>query len=287
MNNNQKEKIEKIFKFLEENREYNKEFQKKDYKKVLNWKNTVFEKLESLFYNVINTQSWTDFDNRWEFFKYFHKHFSESWEKIKFWVFLDFLYKAEKNDNDCILKDADEKFLKEEGFKKFMQENQNTNTYKKLFYLLERKKWWWPKTSALFVKTIYHIHNENYLWKEFHIFSDFPEWNFENDEFFLPVDEVIIQIFKKILWVTKTFKSMNNFLKDNFSKYSLGTKMEIWDDLWFWGYFTQSAKVQDSQQEERVFGWNENKYYVSEFSDKEKIGKIFKKANEFIRIINN
>lgn len=80
---------------------------------------------------------------------------------------------------------------------------------------------------------------------------------------------------------------MNNFLKDNFSKYSLGTKMEIWDDLWFWGYFTQSAKVQDSQQEERVFGWNENKYYVSEFSDKEKIGKIFKKANEFIRIINN
>jgi hypothetical protein len=59
-------------------------------------------------------------------------------------------------------------------------------------------------------------------------------------------------------------------------------QMEIWDDLWFWGFITQNGSG-----DQREFVWNENKYWVIKESDKslEMVMEIKRKATEFLDII--
>jgi len=138
---------------------------------------------------------------------------------------------------------------------------------------------WGEKTSALFSKSIYHLHNNKYP-KELKIWNDAPKKLTENDLFYLPVDAVIIAIFKNIdksnNW---TFSKINRTIKDYYS----GNEIEIWDDLWFWGFITQIGTG-----ENREMRWNLNKYWTLRESDKnpKMITEIEKKAEIFLNILN-
>ena len=71
------------------------------------------------------------------------------------------------------------------------------------------------------------------------------------------------------------------------NKEFIGTDMEIWDDLWFWGYITQKVV---KNQDHRDFELNKAKYWVMKESNKTKqtINEIFEekgKAQKFIDII--
>ncbi len=96
----------------------------------------------------------------------------------------------------------------------------------------------------------------------------------------MPVDSVIIAIFKKIgscqNWC---FNSINLEIK----KYYHGHDIEIWDDLWFWGFITQRGSG-----ENRAFEWNENKYWVLKETDKDQktINEIHEKAELFLSLFN-
>ena len=58
-----------------------------------------------------------------------------------------------------------------------------------------------------------------------------------------------------------TFDKINRILSKNYT----GDEIEVWDDLWFWGFITQ--KGSDSN---RSFEWNEDKYWSLLHTPKDK-----------------
>jgi len=234
-----------IFDFLQANRSFNKELQEQYYSSKIIPYNKIEDKIISLLYDIANTQSQPRIDYLAEFYK-----------------------KVTKNID---------KINTLEGFLEVLGAN-HEKKFINLFIGMRNQQGWGDKTSALFVKTIFHLHNGEYS-KELKIWNDAPSKIENNDEFFLPVDRVIISIFEQLdnkrVW---DFKRVNNQLK----KYYHGNDIEIWDDLWFWGFITQIGTGNN-----RVFEWNENKYWALKESDKDSqsILDIKTKAEEFLYLL--
>lgn len=243
-----KKTLEKLFTFLKNNRKYNKELQTRYYNSIIEPKKDTFENLVSLLYHIANTQSQPKIDN------------------------LSSFYKKIYNNRDLL-----NSF---EGFLSVIKPQKDiTNNYKGLYEGMKSQSGWGEKTSALFSKSIYHLHNNEYP-KELKIWDDAPKELTENDLFYLPVDAVIIAIFKNIdnnnNW---TFSKINRTIKDCYS----GNEIEVWDDLWFWGFITQMGTGENRQMK-----WNLNKYWTLRESDKnpEMIKEIRQKAEIFLKILN-
>ena len=94
---------------------------------------------------------------------------------------------------------------------------------------------WGNKTSALFTKTIYHLHNGKYGLQN-SIWDFAPKSIGKNEKKFPPVDAVIEAIFHCIdpttIW---NFQKINKLLQFNYSS----KEMEVWDYLWFRGFINQ------------------------------------------------
>ena len=110
------------------------------------------------------------------------------------------------------------------------------------------------------------------------MWDDAPKSIEKDDRLFLPVDAVIIAIFKKLGYKNNDFEGINNKL----NKYYIGDEIEVWDDLWFWGFITQKGTG-----ENREHVWNDSKYWSLEHSDKnaEIIEDIKKQAAKFLKIL--
>jgi hypothetical protein len=240
------DRIEELFKFISSNRKYNKALQERYYRSIILPYKDEKEKIISLLYHIANTQSQPKIDKLAEFYK------SIITEENSLKSFKEFLIKINPNG-----------------------ESNFESVYKGML----NQKGWGPKTSALISKSIFHLHNGQYS-EDLKIWNDIPKLIDENDSFYLPVDAVIIAIFKKldnsIKW---DFDKINKTLE---TKYK-GQQIEIWDDLWFWGFITQNGSGDN-----RVFEWNENKYWVLKESDKDKIKieEIKNKCHEFLKIFN-
>ncbi|AXP82733.1 hypothetical protein CJ739_3672 [Mariniflexile rhizosphaerae] len=240
------DKIEKLFKFISNNRKYNKALQEKYYRSIiLPYKNEK-EKIISLLYHIANTQSQPKIDKLSEFYR------SIITEDNSLKSFQEFIEKINPNGK---------------------------SNFESVYKGMLNQKGWGPKTSALISKSIFHLHNGKYS-ENLKIWNDVPKLIDENDSFYLPVDAVIIAIFKKldnsIKW---DFNKINKTLE---TKYK-GQQIEVWDDLWFWGFITQNGSGDN-----RAFEWNENKYWVLKESDKDKmkIEEIKNKCQEFLEIFN-
>lgn len=239
-------RIEKLFKFISDNRKYNKALQERYYRSIILPYKDEKEKIISLLYHIANTQSQPKIDKLSEFYK-------------------------------TII--TEENSLK--SFKEFVgQINPNAKSnFESVYKGMLNQKGWGRKTSALISKSIFHLHNGQYS-EDLKIWNDVPKLIDENDSFYLPVDAVIIAIFNKldnsIKW---DFNKINKTLK---TKYK-GHQIEVWDDLWFWGFITQNGSGDN-----RAFKWNENKYWVLKESDKDKIKieEIKNKCHEFLEIFN-
>lgn len=238
-------KLSQIFDFLKSNRRYNKKLQEKSYFRILLPYDNTPDKITALLFNTVNTQSQVNIDNLSLFFKKIY----------------------EKRNQLTSLK----KFIN-------LINPGATINYKNLYEGLQRENGWGKKTAALFTKTIYHIHNGNYSDK-IKIWDDVPKTIAKDDRLYLPVDKVITVIFNKL----------NNNITWNFDKVNLqlqkrykGNEIEVWDDLWFWGFITQKGS------NDREFKWNEAKYWILLESDKnpKKIQMIKNKAEEFLEILN-
>jgi hypothetical protein len=242
-----KDKLATIYSFLLENREYNKALQTRYYESILLSRNTAEEKTISLLYHVANTQSKPKIDN------------------------LATFYKSLSYDNYFPLK----------SFKNFLihlsKPSVPINNFNNLFVNLKKQKGYGEKTAALFVKSIHHIHLGDYP-NKLRIWDDVPFLNEECDRLYLPVDAVILFIFKFISNKNWNFNNIN----DEISKYYSGIEIEAWDDLWFWGFITQKGSTT------RAMEWNENKYWSLLDTDKDEkiITEIRSKAIEFIQILH-
>jgi len=241
-------KIEKLYEFMLKNRQYNRVVQEGFYEDALVGKNGRYEKVISLLFQVVNTQSQPNIDKLASFFQKIYR------EKDKLYSYTSFL--------EVIGVKSDE-----------------PKNYLSLFASLRKHEGWGDKTSALFVKCLYHIHCGDYH-SRFMIWDDIPQIICDEDRIYLPVDVVIEHIFKEIgLPTVYGFKKINKYLE-----HYRGMEIEVWDDLWFWGFVTQKGNGID-----RVIGWNENKYWNLFHSEKspEKINEIKERAKEFIKILQN
>ena len=240
------DRIEKLFKFISDNRKYNKALQERYYRSIILPYKDEKEKIISLLYHIANTQSQPKIDKLSEFYK------SIITEENSLKSFQEFVGKINPNGK---------------------------SNFESVYKGMLNQKGWGPKTSALISKSIFHLHNGQYS-ENLKIWNDVPKLIDDNDSFYLPVDAVIIAIFKKldnsIKW---DFNKINKTLE---TKYK-GQQIEVWDDLWFWGFITQNGSGDN-----RAFEWNENKYWVLKESDKDKmkIEEIKNKCQEFLEIFN-
>lgn len=237
-------KLEKIFQFLVKNRQYNHDLHEIVYISTILPFSTTEDKIISLLYSVANTQSQPKIDNLANFY-------------IKI-----------QTDTSCL------KSMK--SFVEKINPGKSVN-FENLYKGMQEQDGWGPKTAALFTKNIYHMHNGGYL-KKLRVWDDVPKEISEKDKFFLPVDIVITEIFRKLYQRNWDFNSINSYLGDKYK----GKDIEVWDDLWFWGFVTQKGAGKN-----REFEWNENKYWSLKESNKdpETIKEIKEKAEEFLKIL--
>ena len=124
------------------------------------------------------------------------------------------------------------------------------------------------KTAALFVKSAIKIHRRL---PDYFFWEDVPLEFEPHERIFLPVDRVIIELFKKIDGNKDNFKKINSLLIDECGY--TPEQMLVWDDLWYWGFFTQKSikpsKDIPGHDHAREFGWNEDKFWC-QFSSQKK-----------------
>jgi hypothetical protein len=244
------EKLEKLFDFLKENRKYNKEVQTTFYKQIILPFNNKEDKITALLHHVVNTQSQPKIDKLFQFFSKIQEN------KSKLYSFNDFLKIFKFNEN-------------------------SENNYSELFEKLRRESGWGDKTAALFCKSIYHLHCGEYD-STFKIWDDIPTIIDTNDKFYLPVDAVIIDIFSRLdLKLSISFNGINKFLNNEYDN----NEIEVWDDLWFWGFISQKS-IKDEKL--RKLEWNKAKYWALLQTNKDAkiIEEIRLKAISFIALIN-
>ena len=239
-----KGKLSSLYEFLLENRSYNKNLQEKYYKSVVLDHSDIKGKVISLLYETANTQSQPKIDHLATFYRFIHE-----------------------KPEDLLT------------FKKFIKRisNKDSNSYFDLYDGLKNHKGWGPKTSSLFVKTIFHLHNRRYD-EELRLWDDAPSDILKDDCLYLPVDTVIIKVFHEIAGKKWSFNTINREL----SKHYKGDDMEVWDDLWFWGFITQKVENND-----RNVKWNPNKYWSLKYSDKDPIviDAIEEKSKIFLKLL--
>ena len=249
MNKNLHKSLDTIFSFLKDNRIFNHAVQSKSYHSFLAPYDSKFDRIYSLLHHIANTQSQPNLDKLSDFF-----------QKV---------YEGKKNLNslrDFIL------LLNPNNTDKF--------NYQALYESMISQSGWGKKTSALFTKTIYHLHNGQYD-SSFGIFEDAPVKIDIDEKFYLPVDAVIVAIFHKLEPTVKwDFDKVNRLLHKEYQS----VEMEVWDDLWFWGFITQRGSGLD-----RDFVWNEQKYWALLETDKnpDNILNIKEKTISFLSIFRS
>lgn len=239
-----KVKLEPLYNFMVENRGFNKSLQNRYYRSVVSHHAECKGKAMSLLYHIANTQSQPKIDKLASFYQYIHE------------------------DISCL-----------DSFQQFIEKltGKSGKSFNELFLALKTQDGWGDKTSALFVKSIFHFHNGEYD-SSLKVWDDVPSVLDENDSLKLPVDAVINHIFSEIGLQKPNFSKINSLL----SKHYNGSQIEVWDDLWFWGFITQKGSGTD-----RDLVWNENKYWALEHSSKcpREIDRIKEKSACFIETI--
>lgn len=205
-----------IYNFLEENKIYNKELQDHFYKKMIWNRSTPFDRLVNLLHGTVKTQR---FPNMYKLIPFFSNIQSLSTDKSIF---------------TSINKLADS--LSVPG----STPSERKKPWESLYLALKAHHGWGSKTSALFVKNVINVHRSRN--KVLHFLDDQPlpplstSVSRNADQIYLPVDGVIISIFKDLSDDKMKYpKRINEFLHENFSSCEI---LRL-DDLWFWGTMTR------------------------------------------------
>ncbi|CAE6766006.1 hypothetical protein R69927_05647 [Paraburkholderia domus] len=248
-------KLQQIFAFLKHNHQWNDAFQLREYKRYLSHCRTPKERIIALLHMVAHTQS------------------SPKLEALAgFWEHLEAA--PWKSDAPSLVELTD--FIQQKGLLIIL----NHGPWDRLFRALSSVSGWGPKTAALFVKCVIQLHRSAHI--ELHFLADAHSAGHinESDRIYLPVDAVIkrISLEAASLGLGQSFDSMNSAL---FTAGFTPDDMLIWDDLWFWGFFSQN-----SSRTARTVGWNEARFWGQLSTPKDDVDAVRKKSAKFLALLS-
>ncbi|CAG4919374.1 hypothetical protein [Paraburkholderia saeva] len=247
-------KLKQIYRFLEKNHSWNEAFQLAEYKKALTSCLTAEQRLIALMHMVVHSQSSPPLTLLAPFWEHMHR---APWQErrptlLELTTYIESLSP---------------------------RRSASVGPWDRLFRSLESVKGWGPKTAALFVKCVVKLHRSDL--SDLYFLQD-PQTACaieSNDRLYLPVDKVILKIFDSIN-VTDLGDKLHPI---NDSLHAAGYGVEetlVWDDLWFWGFFTQNSSAAG-----RVFGWNAGRFWGQLSSPKSDIVTIQKKCQQFLGML--
>jgi len=240
-------KVAEIFKFLQANHSWNEIFQKSEHKAAIGHCESSSARLVKLLSSTSNTQSAPNLTELAPFWRHIHNHNGDSLESL--------IYHLELNRAPKL---------------------RATSPWERLFYALEAQPGWGAKTAALFVKTAIQIHRGPvtlHFWIDGQRLANAPIC----ENIYLPVDAVIIRIFEALDFERRpTFLNINRYLHEAYS----AEDMLIWDDLWYWGFFTQMVR-----EKVRHFEWNSDKFWCQASAPKSQESVVRALGEEFIQIL--
>ena len=240
-----------IFNFLEKNRSWNEAFQGCEYRRGLLHCESPIQRLVHLLHVTAHTQSQPSLTKLGEF-----------WRSMN----------AFRPDGCPTVLELTRYLEARRGLLP-----KGVGRWDRLFHALREQYGWGDKTSALFLKAAIKIHRGH---DSLHFFSD-VETALEpiaKDQVYLPVDSVITYIFKQIGFKSPNFHSINKLLHQHYS----AEQMLVWDDLWYWGFFTQF--VRDGT---RVLEWNSDKFWSQLAAPKAREAEVQLLAQEFIAMVRS
>lgn len=240
--------LSRLFNFLERNRTWNESFQALEYRRAVAHCNDAYGRLVHLLHSTVNSQNQPKM-----------RLLGDFWRRLDCF---EGQHSPSLNSLTTHLERAQHKVAR------------STGPWDRLFHALAGQEGWGPKTSALFVKNIIAVHRGP---RELHFLSDtdVAKSISEKDRIYLPVDAVIQHIFSCLGQETLSFSAINRRLLAEYSP----EQMLTWDDLWFWGFFTQL-----SDGETRTFGWNLDKFWCQTSAPKTQVADVERLALEFVRI---
>ena len=241
-------RLARLFKFLEANRSWNQAFQALEFQRTLTCCTRPRERMVSLLHSTVNSQSQPKMHllgQFWRDLESFQPHGRPTLEELTSYF--------------------ERSLTKVPG---------STGPWDRLFQALAKQNGWGLKTAALFVKNVIQIHRGP---APLHFLKNtkVAEKLVDADRTYLPVDTVIQRIFEALGQPTVDFAAVN---KQLLAKYT-AEQMLVWDDLWFWGFFTQVT-----EDKVRRIEWNEDKFWCQIAAPKSQVGDVERLANQFIRI---
>lgn len=252
-------RIKEIFEFLKKNAQWNKEYQEREYQRCLLGAGSPRNRLIHFLHLNVNTQSSPDMDALSPFWRDLYQADIEEISTLK--KFVEFLKNLKRKKNS------------KSKTKKTSQVSIPTDYWSTLFDELSMRPGWGAKTTALFVKATIQLHQGP---KDLHFWTDAtPDDAPLEVKPFLPVDEVILNIFKVLGHPCPRIENLNKALRKRYS----AQEMLTWDDLWFWGFFTQKGK------NKREFGWNSEKFWGQLSSAKADETELSALGAQFVKLL--
>lgn len=260
------DRIKALFKFLERNVEWNEAFQEREYARSLASCTSSRDRLVGFLHLNVSTQSGADMDELQPFWEALHAATDDQISTLtNFTQYL--VQKVTKEKKSLGTRDTPD------------------GVWEALFVALNSHFGWGIKTTALFVKATIKLHRGP---KALHFWPDATREAAPvmDSRLFLPVDRVITRIFEELGLPSPGVSSINNGLRDVYR----GEAMLIWDDLWFWGFFTQKkvtvpASTNRVKGTKRILVWNPAKFWSQLSSDKDRESELEVLGEEFLTLL--
>ncbi|WP_241132543.1 hypothetical protein [Achromobacter insuavis] len=254
------ERLDRILAFLRQNTQWNRKFQESEYARCLSGCSSARDRLVSFLHLNVSTQSRVDMDGLTAFWQRLHRANDEQTSSLR----------------------AFTAYLQEQGSERvkkqtpaFTASEADADEWAALFLALNAQGGWGIKTTALFVKAAIRLHEGP---KHLHFWPDATSTVGASlkSKPYLPVDRVILHIFRTLGLASPRVETINARLRARYS----ADEMLIWDDLWFWGFFTQ-----EGNGENRTLGWNPGKFWHQLSSPKCEADKLELLCLEFLKLL--
>jgi hypothetical protein len=244
-----RQSLDRIFDFLKKNKSWNANYQMQEYNWNLAHLETPRQRLLSLLHMAVNSQGYPKIGDIAKFWHALHQNLPD--KKITPLTFTEILEKIKGISNT------------------------EYDPWNRMFHALSVQSGWGKKAAALFIKSSLQVNEmgqKECFWENAKI-----EFLSPKDRIYLPVDTVIKHIFNETHLLKKVnFESINTLLSGFYKPQEILT----WDDLWFWGFFTQKK-----ENKKRKSVWNSEKFWCQRASPIQQETAVQSLAEQFLKII--
>lgn len=253
------ERVSALLEFLERNAAWNREFQVREYARALSGCASDRDRLITFLHWNVSTQSEADIDDLMSFWRLVHAASVEQTSTLS--AFAEYLAGSTAALSGKI---------------HVVRTERPTagDSWGALFAALNSHRGWGLKTTALFVKAAIKLHRGA---RALHFWPDAtPDRTALRSKPFLPVDRVILHVFRTLGHPCPREDNINRGLRGQFT----AEQMLTWDDLWFWGFFTQAGSGSA-----RELGWNSGKFWSQLSSSKDDEERLKLLGEEFVQLL--